>query len=185
MGAFGYPPYTSSHEEKNEHGEPAPCPTNQTPVYIPVPGPPGPMGMPGASPSLEPACYSGWLDLTDTSTTIVPLAYVGGPCLLDIQDDYTFLPSYPGRYMISLVAYVQIDDKFILNMKLSSAIELNMFGTAQVITDDGDVVGSTGIVGLNTVYPYSITARLKPLLSDITEFEETQRVTINAYFVVV
>ena len=158
------------------------CPVSQiVPCYIA--GPPGPQGPPGFTPSLEPGVYSTHLDITDTDTKTVPMVYVGGPAQLSATTS-GFLPVVAGRYMVVLSAFAQVTGKYTISMHLASSVDLNLFGMGQVVTQDGDVVTATGIVGLTTNNLYNVYLRLEPLLTEDVNFE-TQRITVTMSFILV
>ena len=162
------------------HMEPDCCTT--LPYFIP--GPQGCMGPPGERPTYEPACYSQWIDVNNTDPVNVKIKYAGGPCILEINDT-GFIPTIIGRYIVGLSAYVQVDGKYIVSMKLASLKSINIFGTGQVVSHDGDVVSSQGVVGLNRDSMYTISLRVEPLTGGEMTFENPQRITVNAYFILV
>jgi hypothetical protein len=96
-----------------------------------------------------------------------------------------FNPIQSGRYIVSLVAYAQVTMPLIVKLKLMSDVDIQKFGTGQIVTEDGDMVGSTGMVGLIDTSPYYITASILPLQPGSPTTFETQRLTINMYISVI
>jgi hypothetical protein len=137
-----------------------PCdPCYQSPY---LQGPSGPPGPPGPRFQLSPACYIGEDTLMSREKKTLSLTHVGGDFLLHILGGKIKVLN-SGQFLITINGglFSNEVDAFpaVLSIQFEATGGNTCMGTSQTLFESGDIISSTGLVGLNPCLEYNIAIR--------------------------